>query len=119
MTIAFFDVDKTVLAVNSASLWIRRELRLKHISRWQAARAALWVGLYSLGFIGSDDVIRKAIKALRGRHERDVIDRTLEFWREEVASTIRPGARAAIARHRAAGDLCFLLTSSSNYMSAP
>jgi HAD superfamily hydrolase (TIGR01490 family) len=119
MAIAFFDVDKTVLSVNSASLWIRRELRLGHITRVQALRAAIWVGLYGLGFVGSQDLLRHAIKALRGRREREIIDRTLDFWREEVATTIRPGARAAIARHREQGDLCFLLTSSSNYMCAP
>jgi HAD superfamily hydrolase (TIGR01490 family) len=117
--IAFFDVDKTLLSVNSAALWVRRELRLGHITRAQAWRAAVWVGLYGLGFVGSQDLVRSAIRGLKGRRERDIIDRTLEFWREEVAATIRPRARAAIERHRAQGDLCFLLTSSTNYMCAP
>ena len=117
--IAFFDVDKTLLAVNSATLWVRRELKNRNITRWQAARASFWVGLYGLGLIQADDVIRVAIKSLRGKAERDVIDRTLEFWHAEVASTIRPGARDAVKRHKDAGDLCFLLTSSSNYLSAP
>ncbi len=117
--IAFFDVDKTVLAVNSAALWVRRELRSGHITRLQALRASFWVGLYGLGLIEADDVIRVAIKTLRGARERDVIDRTLEFWREELIGTIRPGARDAIRRHKDAGDLCFLLTSSTNYLSAP
>lgn len=117
--IAFFDVDKTLLAVNSASLWVRRELRLGNISRLQALRASFWVGMYGLGLIHADDVLRVAVRALRGMREREVIDRTLLFWDEEVKATLRPGAREAIRRHRAAGDLVFLLTSSSNYLSAP
>ena len=117
--IAFFDVDKTVLAVNSATLWLRRERKLGNITILQALRATFWVALYSLGLIHADDVIRVAIRALKGKREREVIDRTMEFWQQEVAATIRPGAKDAIARHKARGDLCFLLTSSSNYLSAP
>lgn len=117
--IAFFDVDKTLLAVNSATLWVRRELRVGNISRVDALRASFWVGLYGLGFIEADDVIRAAIRTLRGKRERDVLDRTLEFWDEEVRPTLRPGARAAVQRHKEAGELTFLLTSSTNYMSAP
>jgi HAD superfamily hydrolase (TIGR01490 family) len=117
--IAFFDVDKTLLAVNSATLWVRRELRNGNITRLQALRASFWVGLYGLGLIHADDVIRAAVQTLKGKRERDVLDRTLEFWDDEVKHTIRPGAREAVRRHKERGELTFLLTSSSNYLSAP
>lgn len=114
--IAFFDVDRTLLAVNSATLWVKRELSLGNITRMQALRASVWVGLYGLGIIQADDVIRIAIKHLKGKRERELIDRTVEFWHNEVAATIRPGAAAAVKRHKDAGEMLFLLTSSSNYM---
>ena len=117
--IAFFDVDRTLLAVNSATLWVKRELRAGKITRSQALRAGMWVGAYSLGFARMDDVIRSAVAQLKGQRERDIIDRTLAFWEEEVVQTLRPSARAAVRKHRAEGDLIFLLTSSSNYLSAP
>lgn len=116
--IAFFDVDKTLLGVNSATLWVKRELQQGNISRWQALRASAWVGLYGLGLLQADDMLRVAIKTLKGKKEREVIERTLAFWREEVAVTVRPGARAAVQKHKNAGEMCFLLTSSSNYLSA-
>jgi HAD superfamily hydrolase (TIGR01490 family) len=117
--IAFFDVDKTLLAVNSAGLWVRRELAQGNITRLQAMRAGFWVGLYGLGLIQADDVIRAAVRTLKGKRERDVLDRTMRFWEEDVRATVRPGAREAVRRHKEAGDLTFILTSSSNYMSAP
>ncbi len=117
--IAFFDVDKTLLSVNSATLWIKREVRLGHISRGQALRAGFWIGLYGLGFAKMEDVLTQAVSSLAGKQEREVILRTLAFWREDVQQTIRPGARVAVAAHKARGDLIFLLTSSSNYLSAP
>lgn len=117
--IAFFDVDKTLLSVNSATLWVRRELAAGNITRAQALRAAFWVGLYHLGFARMDAVLVEAVRGLRGLRERDVIDRTMAFFREDVQATIQPAARAAVAAHRAQGDLIFLLTSSSNYLCAP
>jgi HAD superfamily hydrolase (TIGR01490 family) len=117
--IAFFDVDKTILSVNSATLWVQRELRAGTITRWQALRAGLWLGLYHLGFARLDAVLVEAVRGLKGRRERDIIDHTMEFFRAEVQRTIQPAARAAIAKHKEAGDLIFLLTSSSNYLCAP
>jgi HAD superfamily hydrolase (TIGR01490 family) len=117
--IAFFDVDKTILSVNSATLWVKRELRAGTITRWQALRAGLWLGLYHLGFARMDAVLVEAVRGLKGRRERDIIDHTMEFFRAEVQRTIQPAARAAIAKHKEAGDLIFLLTSSSNYLCAP
>jgi HAD superfamily hydrolase (TIGR01490 family) len=117
--IAFFDVDKTVLSVNSAALWVEREFHAGNVTRWQALRAALWLGLYHFGFARLDDVIVEAVRGLRGHVERDVIDRTMAFFISDVAATIQPAARAAIAAHKQRGDLIFLLTSSTNYLCAP
>lgn len=117
--IAFFDVDKTLLARNSAAMWVRRERRLGNLSLPQALRGVFWAALYELGMVHADDLIRDAARTLRGRREQEVVDRTLAFWHEEVAGLIRPGARAAVARHRAQGDRCWLLTSTSCYLSEP
>jgi HAD superfamily hydrolase (TIGR01490 family) len=117
--IAFFDVDKCILNVNSATLWVRREYRAGNITTAQALRATFWVGLYHFGYARMEHVLIDAVKNLRGLSERDVIDRTLAFYREEVAQRVKPKALSAIAAHKERGDLIFLLTSSSNYLSAP
>lgn len=117
--IAFFDFDKTLVWKNTAALWVRRERRLGNLSLSMALRGAWWAMLYELGLIHADDLLRDAARTLRGRREQDVVERTLVFWRDEVAGLIRPGARAALAQHRAQGDRCWLLTSTSNYLSEP
>jgi HAD superfamily hydrolase (TIGR01490 family) len=115
-TIAFFDVDKTILSVNSATLWIRREVRAGNISRWQALRGALWAALYALGAARMERILTSAVESLRGESERDIHQRTIDFWREEVRLLVRPPARAAVAAHRARGDRVYLLTTSSTYL---
>lgn len=117
--IAFFDVDKTLLGANSATLWLRREWRAGNLSPFQVARASFWVLLYELGLARMEDVLHDAIATLKGRNEREVIEATLAFYREAVVQTIQPAGRAAVQKHKDAGELIFLLTSSSNYLSAP
>ncbi len=117
--IAFFDVDKTILSINSAALWVRQQFSTGHISRTQGVRVAFWIGLYHLGYVNLEGLIEEAVSTLKGKKERDVIDATLAFYRTDVAHTVRPRARQVIDAHRERGDLAFLLTSSSNYLSAP
>lgn len=117
MRLVFLDLDRTLIAVNSASGWIRRELRLGFLSPRQALVGAFWIGRYQLGFARMEAAIESAVASLAGEEEEAIRARTHAFWREEVAATVRPGARAAIERHRAQGDRLYLLTSSSRYMS--
>ena len=116
MAIAFFDMDKTLLAVNSGSLWIRRELALGHITRLQALHASLWLARYHLGFVSMKDALVQAISHLRGAREQPMRERTVLFYEEMVRFQYRPGALRALEEHRSAGDKLVLLTSSSGYL---
>lgn len=117
MAIAFFDLDLTILARNSGTLWVKSELRTGHITRWQALKAFAWLTRYHLGFARLEDALLESISSLAGKLEKDVLARTRAFYEAEVRPLVRPGAQAAIERHRAQGDLLWLLTSSSNYLS--
>ena len=78
-----------MLRVNSATLWVQRELRAGNMRRRDAARAAFWLGLYQLGYANLDDLIEEAVRTLQGKRERDVIDRTMAFYKEEIAATVK------------------------------
>lgn len=117
--IAFFDLDRTILAANSASLWIRAELREGRIRRRDAASAATWILRYQLGMAQLEDALRSAAMTLAGQEEAELRARTRAFWDRELAHQIRPGAYTAIARERDRGRRLVLLTSSSAYMSEP
>ncbi|MFN3198635.1 MAG: HAD family hydrolase [Bradymonadia bacterium] len=117
MSIAFFDLDKTLLDVNSGSLWVKAELRGGHITRVQALKASWWLTKYHLGFADIEDAFREAIRSLEGVSVDALADRATDFYHREVAHRYRPGAREAVEAHRAAGDTLVLLTSSSPYLS--
>ena len=114
--IAFFDLDKTLIAVNSATLWVRREIKDGRISLWGAARAAYWTFLYELGFARIERAIEDGIRTLTGQPESDMVERVRSFFEEEARALLRPGAERAVQRHLQAGDQVALLTSSSCYL---
>jgi HAD superfamily hydrolase (TIGR01490 family) len=117
MPIAFFDLDRTLLSVNSGQLWVQFERREGRLRLGQALRAAAWIGAYHMGFGRIESVLEEAIESLKGQEEKEVRERTLRFYAAEVAQSFRPGAHRALAAHRAAGDTLALLTSSSVYLS--
>jgi HAD superfamily hydrolase (TIGR01490 family) len=112
---AFFDLDGTLLTVNSARLWLRRERRLGRITSWQVARAALRLGAYRLGVLDMEDTLRAALVPYRGMTQESLRAETQAWWREEVRPFVACGARAVLERHRRSGDRLVLLTSSSRY----
>jgi HAD superfamily hydrolase (TIGR01490 family) len=118
MAVAFFDLDRTIISRNSATLWIKFELAEGRITWRQALRAATWVLRYSLGAVDLSEPIRSTVASFRGHRETEVAARTARFHALAVRPLYRPGARAALARHREAGDACVLLTSSSIYVAA-
>jgi HAD superfamily hydrolase (TIGR01490 family) len=115
--VAFFDLDKTLISRNSATLWIRFELAAGRVTRWQALHALTYVVRYSLGSVDMEDAIRRSVASIAGQPEAELRERALRFYDALVRPLYRPGAAAAIAAHRAAGDRLVLLTSSSNYVS--
>lgn len=117
MGLVFFDLDRTVLDVNSGELWMRAELRLGFISRGQALRASIYLVGYHLGLLDVSSFVRAAIGTLNGERESVIRERTRVFFEAEIRARIRPGARLVLEKHRAAGDRLVLLTTSSNYLS--
>jgi HAD superfamily hydrolase (TIGR01490 family) len=115
--IAFFDLDKTLISRNSATLWIRFELAAGRVTRWQALQALGYVVSYSLGAADMSDVIRRSVASLAGQPEAELRDRAHVFYEQFIRPLFRPGAHTAIDAHRTVGDRLVLLTSSSIYMS--
>jgi len=116
LPIAFFDLDKTVISVNSANLWVWDEFRAGRLSYADAAMAGVWLCRYAFGAVSLSGPMREAVAALAGIAE-DVFDaRVNTFYRRRVAHKVRPGALAALARHRQDGHRCVLLTAASSYL---
>jgi HAD superfamily hydrolase (TIGR01490 family) len=110
---AIFDLDRTLLEVNSGTLWFRRERAAGRLPLAQALEAAGWMGLYGLGLMKGDAALGRAVRSIAGEAEAVVNDRLNAFYDEELAGHFAPGGIAALKAHQHAGDPTVLLTSAS------
>jgi len=115
--VAFFDLDLTILKVNSATLWVKSEYRQGMISTLQLIKAAWFLTRYHLGSTSLDSALQEAIMSLKGQRELDLIKRVHHFYRKEISNQVRAGAYHTLDKHRDQGHLCYLMTSASSYLS--
>jgi HAD superfamily hydrolase (TIGR01490 family) len=116
-TAAFFDLDRTLLAVNSGRLWVESERRSGRISREQLGWAMLYLAGYKLGLVDMERAMEQAVRTLTGMAEGTLRSRTHAWYDAHVKHHAAPGAFRAIARHRERAHALVLLTSSSVYES--
>jgi HAD superfamily hydrolase (TIGR01490 family) len=113
---AFFDLDGTLLRVNSGRLWFQRERAAGRLSRSAALEAGIWLSLYGLGLMRARTALGRAAATLAGSCEEEVDQRTQKFFQDDILSLFAPGGLSAVEAHKNAGDRVVLLTSSSLYL---
>ena len=115
--VALFDLDLTVLDVNSGHRWLAHEVRAGRMTWLAAAWAVGWMLRYAAGWeSGLEQAYRRGAAGLAGELEATMDARVRAWFHEELAERVRPGALEAIARHREAGDRLVLATSTSIYL---
>lgn len=114
---AFFDLDGTLLSVNSGRLWVEYQRRIGRISRRDQLEAMVYLFGYWINRIDIDHVMRRALRTVRGDLEVDIREQTRAWYLDRVAPLAAPGGGEALRHHREAGHLLVLLTSSSPYES--
>jgi len=114
--IAFFDLDRTLLSINSGTAWVIRELRAGRLTPWQVSRALYYLALYRLGRARLEDAIVVAVASLKGSAVDEVRQNVESFYEQYVKNAYRPGGLKALSEHKQQGDLTALLSSTSVYL---
>lgn len=113
---AFFDIDRTLLAVNSAELWVRHQWREgKMTTRW-LARSIVWLVQYRFALLDFESVTERAASSYVGVSFASVADEVRAWFDAEVAAAICVEGPAKIAEHRALGHEIVILTSGTRFV---
>ncbi|PWE34018.1 HAD-IB family hydrolase [Maritimibacter sp. 55A14] len=116
---AIFDLDRTV---TDAPTWTRFLVFAAggRPGAWlRAPMVALRAAGYRLGVNDRDAIKAASLGCLRGM-DRTALERVAEeFVARELAGNLRPGARAAIEAHRAAGDRLVMATAAVDLIADP
>lgn len=120
MTVAaIFDMDKTLLHIDTAMSWTRFLYERREITKRTLAKAVYWSSLYKLALLDMETVFTRLVADLEGDLESEMLEKSAIWFRDHVAPAIAPAARVAVERHRQQGHLLVLATGSTQYAARP
>lgn len=117
--LALFDMDRTLLSRETASMYVRYQREIGEATTRDLLRTLGWVVKYTIGTLEMEKVAARALRTLEGVPEMVVAARCDDWFRRSVEQFVTDGGRLAVAAHRAAGDVCAIVTGASVYASRP
>ncbi len=112
---AFFDLDGTVLRIESGTSWMRFLHRRGEVSTFEMLRTLYWSLLYKSAILDMESLARRLVADMMGQPEADLLRKSAVWYASHVESEITPAARCAIESHRRHGDMVILLSASTQY----
>jgi len=116
---ALFDIDGTLLARNSAPLYMSHLRRTGQARRRDVARTLYYLFWYKLGLLDVRSALEVSMAFVRGRDEAALAADCLTWYREAVRPYVFPSMAALVEAHRRAGHLTVILTSATRYLAEP
>jgi HAD superfamily hydrolase (TIGR01490 family) len=116
---ALFDMDRTLLRVETASLYVRYQRRIGEATFGDTVRVAWWVLLYTFNLIDAPRVATRALSSLAGTWETVLAARCDDWFRSDVERHICDAGRRAVRMHLERGDLVAIATGASPYAARP
>jgi HAD superfamily hydrolase (TIGR01490 family) len=112
---ALFDMDHTVLRIDTGMSWMRYEYRRGRSGRRDLARAVYWSLLYKAALLDMEELATRLTAGLAGQDETALAQACADWYTRDVAHQVAADARRAIDRHRERGDVLVLATGSTQY----
>ena len=116
---AFFDMDLTLIRVNSARLWVQYLWREGRLAKRDLVRSAMGLVGYKLAVVDMERLARDAVARLAGELESQMHEQVSPWYESIIRPTICEMMRATLEHHREQGHHAVLLTASSTYIAAP
>lgn len=120
MNLALFDLDNTLLNGDSDFEWAQFLIEQGVLDRelFEAKNLAFYEQ-YKAGTLDIYEFLDFQLKPL-SRHARKVLNGWREdFMRHKVRGMINEPAQELVARHRAAGDKCIIITATNSFVTSP
>lgn len=120
MNLALFDLDNTLLNGDSDFEWSQFLIRIGVLDRelFESKNLAFYEH-YKAGTLDIEEFLDFQLKPL-SHHARKTLDEWHgRFMREQALGMITQSARELVNRHRAAGDVCVIITATNSFVTAP
>ena len=120
MNLALFDLDNTLLPLDSDYEWGQFLTRIGAVDAEAfAARNAAFFAQYQAGTLDPVEYLEFAFGTL-SRFPRQQLDIWhAQFMSEVIQPAILPAARALVSKHQDAGDIVAIITATNRFVTAP
>jgi len=120
LKLALFDLDRTLLPLDSDHAWGEFTTRLgwTDAAAFKRANDAFYAS-YQAGTLDIDSYIRFAVEAVRQRGKAQAEAAHARFMREVIEPAIMPQALALIDAHRRAGEYLAIVTATNEFVTRP
>ena len=116
---ALFDMDRTLVRKETASLYVRY-MRRRGVATWRdTAQVLWWVAQYTVGVIDAPAVAARALRWFTGTEEEALALRCEDLFHADVLPHVSDLGRRTVARHRESGDVVAIVTGASPYSARP
>jgi putative phosphoserine phosphatase/1-acylglycerol-3-phosphate O-acyltransferase len=116
---AFFDMDKTILSENSATLYMKYRYERGEVGRWELAKGLGAYLRYKAGVLDISAWARAMMLQFKGQSEVALASEAREWFDEMVAQTVYPEAEHLIAEHRRRGDVVVIVSGATKFVVQP
>jgi len=116
---ALFDIDGTLIARNSAPLYMKHMRRTGQARRRDVAITLYYVLRYKLGLLDVERALARSMSFIRGRVEAAVQADAACWYRRELRPYLLPSMASTVVAHRRAGHVTAILTSATRYLAEP
>ena len=119
LRVALFDMDRTLVDVHTAQLYLRLQRELGEIGLLEALRCSYWLLLYGFGWIKAESVALRLLADYRGRPEEWLRERCRQWFQSHVRVCISSVGRTRVREHQAAGHQVAIATSAVRQAALP
>jgi len=116
---ALFDIDGTLIARNSAPLYMQHLRRTGQATWRDVAWTVYYVSRYKLGLLNMERALAASMGWIQGRSEAFVRADAAEWYTRVIRQYLYPAMAATVEMHRRAGHVLALLTSATRYLAEP
>ncbi|MFN0163109.1 MAG: HAD family hydrolase [Burkholderiales bacterium] len=120
MNLALFDLDNTLLSIDSDHAWGRYLVARGIVDSAEFDRRNdYFYERYKAGTLDIHEYLLFALAPIAGRPRAEIDAWHADFMAEVIGPAIGAKARALVERHLAAGDLCCCVTATNAFVTAP
>jgi HAD superfamily hydrolase (TIGR01490 family) len=120
MQLTLFDLDNTLLPIDSDVSWAQFLVDLKVVNAdWYSKRNDYFYAQYCAGTLDIDEFLAFQLAPLAQHPREQLLAWREQFVREVIRPHLEPQARDLVRQHQDSGDLCAIVTATNSFITGP